>query len=52
MGEDEVEYSNGDDRAGLYDAHHQAQTDCTGEQNHRVDEYEGCPVFNIVTIVC
>lgn len=52
MGEDEVGYSYGGDRVGLYAAHHQAQTDGAGEQNHRVDHDEGCPILNISTIIC
>lgn len=51
VGEDEVEYSDGGYgcSAGLHDVHHQAQTDDTAEQNHRVDDQKGCVVLCIIS---
>lgn len=53
VGENEVEYGDGGDgcRAGLHDVHHQAQADCTAEQNHRVDGQEGRVVLISIFIV-
>lgn len=47
VGEDEVENSYGGDGrgAGLHDVHHQAEADGPAEQNHAVDDQEGCAVL-------
>lgn len=47
VGKNQVKYSSGGGGrcAGFHDVHHEAQANGPTDENHRIDDQEGCVVF-------